>query len=304
MIEPWSHAIESIESGVRTTVVVVVESRGSVPGTPGAVMIVTVDRAVGTVGGGAAERHFVELARTYDGPPALFPFDHHELGDSICSGHQTIAVMALEHADLPVLESLSSSLEASGFGCLTVTNRGVTFDPDVRSPTSFDRDADVWSFTTTLGRLETLHLVGGGHVSLAVSRVVVTLPFRVVVLDDRSDLETLTTNRWADETRVVDYTEIGSHVAQGPSSWAVIMTHGHRHDEAVLDRLLNHDLCFLGMLGSKAKVAQIFANLEQRGVSSERLSRVHAPVGLRIRSHTPAEIAVSIAAQLVALRNR
>ena len=80
------------------------------------------------------------------------------------------------------------------------------------------------------------------------------------------------------------------------------MTHGHIHDQHVLEALIHHRIRYLGMLGSAAKVRHIFGQLEARGVPGRDLRRVQAPVGIDIGSHTPEEIAISIAAEILAVR--
>jgi xanthine dehydrogenase accessory factor len=127
--------------------------------------------------------------------------------------------------------------------------------------------------------------------------------FHVTVYDDRSEWADPGRHPGADATICAPYKDVLSRIAWTPSHYAVIMTHGHACDEAVLELLLDRDLAYLGMMGSASKVAELFTRLRERGADAVRLARVHAPIGLPIRSRTPAEIAVSIAAQLVAVRN-
>jgi xanthine dehydrogenase accessory factor len=154
-----------------------------------------------------------------------------------------------------------------------------------------------------MGLEDTLYIIGGGHVSLAFSRIMATLPFRLVVLDNREDLPTMAANRYAHEQHVVDFDHIGDHVAGGDHSWVVIMTFGHVHDRKVLERLLGKDLAYLGLMGSEAKVRQMYAAMEADSIDAKDLERVQAPVGVSIGSHTPEEIAISIAAEIIAVRN-
>ena len=131
-----------------------------------------------------------------------------------------------------------------------------------------------------------------------------TLPFRVVVLDDRPELPTLMANSFAQETRVIDYNEVTRHVPDGERSWVVIMTYGHENDALVLRQLLGRRFRYLGLLGSRAKVARMFAVFRDEGVPAQDLERVSAPIGVPIGSHTPEEIAISIAAEIVQVRNK
>jgi xanthine dehydrogenase accessory factor len=125
-----------------------------------------------------------------------------------------------------------------------------------------------------------------------------------VVLDNRRDLPTMAANRWAHDQQVVDYQRIADHVAVSDRSWVVIMTFGHHHDRLVLEGLLGKKLAYLGLMGSEAKVRQMFAAMVEEGTPAAALEAVRAPVGVPIGSHTPEEIAISIAAEIVAIRNR
>ncbi len=103
---------------------------------------------------------------------------------------------------------------------------------------------------------------------------------------------------------MIDYAESDRHVTEGERSWVVVMTYGHANDAAVLRRLLPLELRYLGLLGSTAKVGQMFAGFRADGINQELLDRVSAPIGVSIGSHTPEEIAISIAAEIIEIRNR
>lgn len=302
--QDWRDAAAALSSGGAVTVAAVVEHEGSVPGATGAMALVVRGRQRGTIGGGAAERMVVELAGRPDAVVELIPYRHdapHH--DSICSGRQLFAVVPLSAVHAEVLETVADTLEEGRHGALALSPVGLAFEPGGIATGHFHRSGDRWMFTTSVGPVDTLTLIGGGHVSLALSRAAATLGFRIVVLDERFDVPTMSANTWAHERRVVDYAEIARHVPDGDRSWVVIMTHGHSRDADVLHRLAGRPLRYLGMLGSPAKVRQVFAQLERDGVPSDHLASVRAPVGISIGSRTPAEIAVSIAAELVAIRS-
>ncbi len=305
MLELWTHALSSIRDRGSGVLVVVVDHTGSVPGTTGATMMVSDARCTGTVGGGVAEHEAIERARAFAGPPHLIDIEHTpDASGSLCSGTHTLAMYAVTAADRGALESIVATLEHDGVGTLRLSREGLAFEPGRTAPAELVRTGTGWGFEMTLGRIDTLYIFGGGHVALALSRVVATLPFRVVVLDDRPDLPTMAANSYAHDRRVIDYGAAEAEVVEGDRSWVVVMTYGHEHDELVLRRLLGLDLRYLGLLGSAAKVRQMFARLRADGVPQDRLDRVTAPVGLAIGSHSPEEIAISIAAEIVQLRNR
>lgn len=299
----WDLAVRAVKSNESAVLVVVVDHQGSVPGKTGALMVVTPEEIEGTVGGGLVEHQLIELGRR-NPEVQLLPFAHDGEGsDSICSGRQVFAILPLESRHLEVLAALSA-LDAEGrTGTLTLSPAGPSIEPSVTRARSFSSGHGDWSFVTPVGPLDTLTIVGGGHVGLALSRVMATLPFQIVVLDDRDDLPTLEKNTWAHATRQIRWDQVEQYVIEGNRSWAVIMTRGHRHDTSVLKRLLPLDLRYLGMMGSEAKVRQVFDELKGEGVSSAELDHVHAPIGVPIGSHTPEEIAISIAAEIIKINN-
>jgi xanthine dehydrogenase accessory factor len=300
----WDLAARAVSQDQPTVLIAIVGHHGSVPGKTGAMMVVTPENVAGTVGGGLVEHRLINLARS--GPQnQILPFAHDgEASDSICSGQQTIAVVPLTPSHLAQLEILSE-MEAEGTpGMLTLGPKGPSVDRGSIGPTLLTEEEENWHFTMPIGPLDTLTIIGGGHVGLALSRVMSALPFRIVVLDDREDLATLSQNTWAHEIRRIRWSEVAAAVPQGNRSWVVIMTRGHAHDTRVLTKLLPLDLRYLGMMGSAAKVRQVFASMEREGVSPQDIKGVHAPIGIAVNSHTPEEIAISIAAEIIQVKNQ
>jgi xanthine dehydrogenase accessory factor len=149
-----------------------------------------------------------------------------------------------------------------------------------------------------------LTIVGGGHVSLALSRLACNLEFEITVLDDRADLVTLAANHFAHHRhQVSSYDALAAAVPTGPNRYVVVMTVGYRTDAVALRQLLSRDYAYLGVMGSATKVAELRRVLLEEGYSAEALAQLRGPIGVPINSHTPEEIAVSVAAELIAVRN-
>ena len=154
-----------------------------------------------------------------------------------------------------------------------------------------------------LGPVDPLYIFGGGHCGMALSSIAARTGFSVTVIDDRP--------QWADRGKhpeaanvvCVPYGEILPHVEFGPGVSLVIMTHGHDHDEQLLKQLLGKKYRYLGMIGSGRKVGLVLKRLKTEGYGESELKRVFAPIGFPIGSHTPDEIAVSILAQLIAVKH-
>ena len=302
--DPWRFALDALATDTPAVLVMVVDHSGSVPGITGTFVVVTPDGQAGTIGGGAAEHTMVERARAHTGGVELTEFVHTEKGDgTLCNGVQKFAVVPLGPDDLFAVREIVTTLAEHDHGTLVVGPGGITFARGGEAEREFQTRDSGWIFTDQLGLRETITIIGGGHVALAFSRVMATLPFRIVVLDNRDELDTMRANHWAHRTRVVDYDDIAEYVPEGERSWVVVMTFGHRHDRQVVENLLGHDVRYLGLMGSAAKVKRLFADMEAAGADPDAVAKVRAPVGLSIRSHTPEEIAVSIAGEIIGIRN-
>jgi xanthine dehydrogenase accessory factor len=303
--DPWQHALESLQDDRRAVLVFVVDHSGSVPGVTGTRIVVSDEGFAGTIGGGEAEIQLIERAAAHQGEAEIYRFLHTpDGGGTLCSGIQDFAIIPLSRKDEKAVQSIVETLKRHRTGTLFLTADGVEFEPGGTQPHSFSNGEESWSYSGPIGLEDTLYIIGGGHVGLALSRVMSTLPFRIVVLDNREDLPTMAANRWAHEQRVVSIDDVGAQVREGDRSWAVIMTFGHAHDRQVLEQLLGRPYAYLGLMGSKAKVRQMFTSMIADGISEAALQEVRAPVGVSIASHTPEEIAISIAAEIISLRNR
>ena len=302
--EPWRFALDALSTDERATLVMVVDHSGSVPGMTGTFVIVSADGQAGTIGGGAAEHTMIDTARSHRGDAELIEFIHTEKGDgTLCNGRQLFSLLPLTRTDRTTIEKIVEALRDHETGTLSLSSSGLDFERGVAESRNFDGSGEEWTFTMPIGLLDTLTIVGGGHVALALSRVMATLPFRITVLDNRSDLQTMDDNPWAHTKEVVDYDGIGRHVPEGDRSWVVVMTFGHKHDRQVVEKLLGHDLRYLGLMGSASKVKRLFADMAAEAADPEALARVRAPIGMTIRSHTPEEIAISVAGEIIGIRN-
>jgi len=148
----------------------------------------------------------------------------------------------------------------------------------------------------------TLCLFGAGHVAQPLARMAKHAGFRVEVADDRVKFANPQRFPEADAVLVEGFVEAASHMTLGPNTYAVVVTRGQKGDADALEACLGKGLRFLGLLGSKPKMVHVFTELEERGVSPTELALVHCPVGIEIGALTPEEIAVSILAEMIAVR--
>jgi xanthine dehydrogenase accessory factor len=148
-----------------------------------------------------------------------------------------------------------------------------------------------------------LYIVGAGHVGFHLGKIAHEVGFRVHVVDDREKFANADRFPTAVEIVVDDIPAWIARANLPPHAYAVIVTRGHTNDLEALRALAPHELRYLGLIGSRAKVARIYEALVDDQMSPEALARVHAPIGLDIGAVTPQEIAVSILAELIAVKH-
>jgi xanthine dehydrogenase accessory factor len=148
----------------------------------------------------------------------------------------------------------------------------------------------------------TLYIFGAGHVAWNLYKVARLAGFDVVVTDDRESYANRERFPDARDIYADEYERVMSQLAPNDSSYIVIVTRGHRDDMRVLRWAAETPAKYVGMIGSQRKTIAIYKELEKEGIAAEKLARVYAPVGLDIGAITPEEIAVSIVAELIALR--
>jgi xanthine dehydrogenase accessory factor len=146
-----------------------------------------------------------------------------------------------------------------------------------------------------------LYIFGGGHISSAVARAASAAGFTVTVADDREAFANTERFPMA-EKLYTTYEDAFAKILPNASSYLLIVTRGHKDDMRVLAWAVRTQARYIGMIGSKRKVLSVYKALEKDGYSPEEFERVYAPVGLDIGALTPEEIAVSITAELVAVR--
>lgn len=158
-------------------------------------------------------------------------------------------------------------------------------------------------FIEPLGNPEVL-IFGAGHIGRVLTPLLKLVGFNTRIVDDREQFA----NRahFPDATAILlsEFESCFDKLTISPSQSIVIVTRGHKYDQFVLSRAVRTPASFVGLIGSRAKISRIFHSLRKEGVSDAILKKVHAPIGLDIGARSPEEIAISIAAQLIAHRRR
>lgn len=282
----------------------IVERRGSTPRGVGAMLLLRRDGSCcGTVGGGSLEQQVVaSLGQLQqDGHGVIRSFQLLPEQDGMpCGGSLTLLLVRLCPATIPVFAAAAANLEA-GRGCnllVGVTDNG-------QACWSIDQSSGdaLHCYSIPLQPLPELLICGAGHIAQALAPMAILAGFKVSVLDDRAEL--LGPDRFAVPVETV--LVAGFHGCLDcqqitPATSVLIATYGHQHDRTVLEQALATKAGYIGMVGSKRKRAELFGQLQADGFSNADLERVHCPVGLAIGGETPAEIAVSILAEMITVR--
>lgn len=300
-----------LAAGRRVGLASLLATRGSMPRHEGARLAVTEkDQLLGTVGGGAIERRAIECARAArDGAAPSLTW--YRTGDEMaCGGDALLAVRALTAADLPVLLALRDALERDEPATVTEdwsdpAAPTLTIAPAARlaGPTWDDARATYREPVTAPSRL---HVFGAGHVGAALVGMASAAGFECSVYDDRPELATCERLPQATSVTCGAFDDLAAGAAIGPRDSVVVLTHGHAHDETVLLAVLSRAVqpAYVGCIGSRRKAALAREHLVDAGVPQERVDAAAMPIGEAIGAVTPAEIAVSIVAQLINRRAR
>ncbi|MBK8582428.1 MAG: XdhC family protein [Flavobacteriales bacterium] len=338
-LELWMNALAALERGERCTLLVVVESIGSSPGRAGFKALVTGGGELyGSIGGGSMEHKLVELAKARfhsvsrdadtegttspaGSPPrdpaaSVFPILKRQIhraeepadrSGMICSGEQTVAFFPLGKDQVKFIREIADGLQQRRAVGILLSNEGIRTGnlPQAKDDKVLHRESpENWQYRERLGSAPRIVILGAGHVGLALSRTMNQLGFQVHLMDDRPGLNTMEANKWAHESRVVAYEKIGDVIAADPELFVVLVSFGYRTDDILVRQLVKKRFKYLGMMGSAEKIKKLLADMRKDGFTEEEIARIKTPIGLPINSKTPEEIAVSIAAEVISVKNR
>jgi xanthine dehydrogenase accessory factor len=145
-------------------------------------------------------------------------------------------------------------------------------------------------------------IFGAGHISKSLAKVAALAGFRTVVVDNRESFANRERFPEADEVHAAEYEEVFAKLEINETSYLIIVTRGHRDDMRILKLAASTPARYIAMIGSKRKVLNVVKELEKEGVERAALQRIHAPMGLDIGAISPEEIAISVAAEMIAVR--
>ncbi len=309
----WQFILDSITNNIAVALLYVLESKGSSPGRQGFFMAVNNAGAMeGSIGGGIMEHKLVELVREHlkEGKAinCIKKQLHHKdaannQSGMICSGEQSIFLFSIKKEDAPAIEKIINgnalSLSLSVNGIIAATER-----LDKNYTFYFNGETD-WLYKENLQLKNHLHIIGGGHCSLALCKLMSEMDFDIAVYDTRENLSTINKNQFATQKIIVkDYSELTNVLNETPNTFVIIMTLGYRTDAVAFDALMQKDFAYFKTLGSASKLQTMYKEYLAKGIDENKLTALLQPAGVAIHSQTPQEIAVSIAAEIIAVKNK
>lgn len=329
-VREWMREIvHALESDMPVELVAVVEAGGSTPRGAGALMAVFPDgHASGTIGGGNVEYEAQNLAaRLLEGGGSARRSFRFVQGDAaslgmVCGGDVTVQFQYLPAGDVRVIAVLRDLMEASAgdldtWLLLRLEGESVAAmgTADRNGPRHLAAPPEEFSdllrsrpvlqgewLSIPMVRAGRVYIFGGGHVSRALVPAIAAVGFRPVVYDDRPEFADPALFPRAERVLSGAFTDIAERVALTADDYVVVMTRGHQADYEVLEQTLRSGVKYLGCIGSRKKLALCRERLLAAGFTAEEYAAVHAPIGLPIGAETPEEIAVSVTAQLIAVR--
>lgn len=309
--------LEALERGESVVLCSILAASGSSPRGAGAKMAVFADgHTVGTVGGGAVEfvaaQEAMEALRNGETRLRAFSLSQSQIASigMICGGNVTLYYQLIQPKDLPLMWEMQRALTGDRAAWLRLEIDG---EKQRSFSVIYERDGACGSkavleegttlrYTEPLNRVGRVFLFGGGHVGKALVPVLDSIDFRVVVFDKRAEVAKKEQFPCAEQVILGDYEQIFDKVTLKAEDYAVIMTPGHESDFILLEQILTKDLRYVGCIGSRSKIAKTKERLLEAGIYEERISAVHWPIGLAIGAQSPAEIAISIAAEMIQVR--
>ena len=322
----FAKMLYELEKDHDLVLVTLIAEAGSAPRGTGSQMLVNLDgRLLGTIGGGAVEYQAEQLAlrllagkRSCVHDYVLRRNKYEDLG-MVCGGDVTAYFQFIDHTDAR-WGALASAVGArtaarqpgwlvqrldGGFPALLGEQgellAGAAIDDAAAYRIPGCKRTEI-GFSMPLPIGERAVIFGGGHIARELAPLLKNVGFRVTVMDCRPEYADPADFPNAERTICGDYMHIDRYMDLGAEDYVVVMTNGHSHDFEIQEQLLRRRLAYIGVIGSRRKTAVVNQRLREAGVPEEGIAQVHTPIGTPIKAVTPAEIAISIAGEMICER--
>ena len=324
--------IAALEAGEPVVLVGVIASSGSTPRGAGALMAVFINgSSVGTIGGGAveyeAQKHAMPIFESKNSHISSYILDVNDVADlgMICGGDVTVFYEYIDPADersLALHKYMRAALDKNENAWIIrrfeggIPTETSVYDSSLHFAALSKEDevipllgnapelteGDIQYYVEPLIRAGRVYVFGGGHVSQELVPVLSRVGFSVIVYEDRENFARQELFPDADGIVLHDFARISEKISVSGTDYVVIMTRGHQKDFEVLEQTLRTPARYVGCIGSARKLAATRQRLVDAGIPEDAFERLYSPIGLKIKAETPAEIAVSVAAEMILFR--
>ena len=311
--------------GKEMVLVTIVSSTGATPRGAGAHMIVTKEgRIWGTIGGGEVEHRAEQLAKqvlveknSYGHDFSLAKGDVQNLG-MICGGTVHVFFQYIPEQGVPFAKlALKLAEESEDVWMICEVQNGTSLGLYSKKTGFVGIEPMEWLLPYMVRRpklvkengrevyveqvfsSDKVYIFGAGHVAQELVPVLAHVGFRCVVMDDRAEFVNKDVFPMAEQAMVIDYERVADYITVKENDYICVMTRGHASDTSVQAQILKTPASYIGVMGSRAKKAGVYQKLYEMGFTKEDTDRIISPIGLDIKGDTPAEIAISIASQLI-----
>ncbi|MBN2571711.1 MAG: XdhC family protein, partial [Ignavibacteriales bacterium] len=256
-IKFWNLILDELKNNNDVILLIVAESEGYTPGSVGFKMILTESgKTFGTIGGGQLEFDLIGKAKHLLKQNNSEPFlEHHSLDNEIhegmiCGGNQTIIFYSFKQSQITNVEKIISIYQSHKQGVIEInSDNNISVIPTIKmsfnSPLFFYDNENKWEYVEPIGIEPIIHIIGGGHVSLALSQILAMLNYYTIVYDERNDVDTFVNNNYAGEKKCVAFEKVHEHIKETERTYIIIMTPGHKSDEIVLRNTINKNVKYI-----------------------------------------------------------
>ena len=276
--------------------IIVSNSAGSSPGKKGFKMVVNADgRLAGTIGGGIMEKRIIDsVISNLDTPKNRFQRLDHRKGSEHasglnCSGWQEIIIAYISPEERQVISDIVTSYHDKSSTTLFVYASFITLFPPATS--------EELLYQELVAQPDLVYIFGGGHVGTAIANQLILLDYNVTVFDPREEISKFHPDPKSYTFKNGTISDLQSTIIEGNHTYLIITSNSIDNDIEALRYCMEKNVKYIGFMGSKSKIQMAKTRL------NSDLNEIHTPIGIKLPNETPAEIAVSVAAELITIKN-
>ncbi len=312
----WENLIETLKNEKEAVLSTIIEKRGSAPRGVGTMMLIHKNGKIdGTIGGGPVENDLINLGKELIKEKKSRVVSVNFTGDTvICGGNVKVLLEYISTKDIEFYEKLYNNFQngvkqflirdINSFEKFLIPYDEIPekfkkyFEKPLKSK-NFIKDNYFFQFISSLPEL---HIFGAGHIAVPLYEIGKLCEFKIFIYDDR---EEFAKQERFPEAKVIltEMDKVAEKINFNNSCYFVLVTREHIHDEIILKQLLGKPYAYIGMIGSKRRVKSVKDRIINQGFDKEKVERIYSPIGLDISAETPAEIAVSIMAEIIKVKN-